>query len=228
MGLPKSGEHEISKNGDLRPRRLAQATRLNVSRRSLLRATAVGVAAAALGPSLPPDRQASAVSAGTITTVAGERSAAPFSGDGGLATQAGLGEATALATEASGTIFVGEIVVEATPQSPRAIIRKIDASGHVSRVAGTGTPAYELTGSGWRRMKPLFQGRARDLAPSAVNGLAVTGATMYASLSDAEGAGLVAAIDLRSGTTTLVAGGGSERAMVQRRTCSSRVPPDWP
>lgn len=181
-------------------------------RRSLLRATAAGVAVGALSPALRRPTRTLAVSAGTIVTIAGDPDAEPFSGDGRSATEAGLGEPTAMAIDTTGAVYVAERVLGAKPQSARAIVRRIDGStGEVSRVAGTGAPPYEFNpASGWRRIRPMIQRRAADLAPSLVNGLAIIGATLYASLTDAEGSGVVVRIDLGSGAVSVIAGGGKD------------------
>lgn len=183
---------------------------MRIRRRRLLRAAAGGIVAGAVSPALLQAMPTFAISAGTIVTIAGKRDAEPFSGDGQPATQAGLGEPAALAIDAAGLVYIAERVLGAKLQSTRAIIRRIDAAKLMSRIAGTGAPAYEYGASGWSRTRPMIQPRAADLVLSFVNGLAVRGATVYASLADADGSGVVVRIDSSSGSVAVIAGGGTD------------------
>ncbi|HVN06135.1 MAG TPA: choice-of-anchor D domain-containing protein [Bryobacteraceae bacterium] len=79
-----------------------------------------------------------ALATGTITTVAGSGSCS-YSGDGGLATSAGLAYPGAVSVDNAGDIFIGDF------NSYR--IREVTASnGNISTVAGTGVSGY--TGDG--------------------------------------------------------------------------------
>ncbi len=73
----------------------------------------------------------------TITTIAGT-STAGYSGDGGLATSAQLNYSQGVAVDNSGNIFIAD-------QSNHRV-RKVDTSGNISTVAGTGTPGYSGDG----------------------------------------------------------------------------------
>ena len=74
---------------------------------------------------------------GNISTVAGTGSAG-FSGDGGSATSAQLDKPSGVAVDSSGNIFI-------TDQDNHRI-RKVDTSGNISTVAGSGTPGFSGDG----------------------------------------------------------------------------------
>jgi hypothetical protein len=74
---------------------------------------------------------------GVITTIAGTGVRA-FSGDGGPATAAELGIVGAIAVDAGGNLYLAE-----TP----ARIRKVDASGIITTIAGTGARGGGLSGN---------------------------------------------------------------------------------
>src|SRR3990167_3786638 len=67
--------------------------------------------------------------AGTITTVAGTGESG-YSGDGGLATAASLAYPTGVALDGSGTLYIAD--------RDNNRIRKVDAAGTITTVAGTG------------------------------------------------------------------------------------------
>jgi sugar lactone lactonase YvrE len=86
---------------------------------------------------------------GIITTVAGS-DAPGFSGDGGPATQARLNQPTGVAVDTAGNLFIAD--------GGNHRIRKVDANGIISTVAGNGTERYAgdgapatATGLGWPR-----------------------------------------------------------------------------
>ena len=70
---------------------------------------------------------------GTITTVAGN-GAVGFSGDNGAATAASLAAPTGVALDAAGNLYIAD-------QSNQRI-RKVDAGGTITTVAGNGTPGF--------------------------------------------------------------------------------------
>ena len=70
---------------------------------------------------------------GTITTVAGT-GVAGYSGDGGLAASAQLNQPQAVAIDASGNLIIADT------QNRR--IRRVDASGVITTIAGTGVEGY--------------------------------------------------------------------------------------
>ena len=72
---------------------------------------------------------------GIITTVAGQYGQAGYSGDGGPATAATLGNPAGLAVDAMGNLYIAE--------SENNVIRRVDAStGIISTIAGDGTYGY--------------------------------------------------------------------------------------
>jgi sugar lactone lactonase YvrE len=74
---------------------------------------------------------------GIISTVAGNGSAA-FTGDGGLAVNAGLVAPSAVALDASGDLFIADALSQR--------IREVDANGVISTVAGNGMSGYSGDG----------------------------------------------------------------------------------
>jgi DNA-binding beta-propeller fold protein YncE len=70
---------------------------------------------------------------GIITTVAGS-DARGFAGDGGPATAARLNSPTGVAVDSAGNLFIGDM--------GNVRVRKVDASGIISTVAGGGTKGY--------------------------------------------------------------------------------------
>lgn len=74
--------------------------------------------------------------AGIITTVAGIPGSAGFSGDGGAATSAKLKYIWGLALDAAGNLYMCD--------APNDRVRKVDASGIITTIAGSGTPGYDL------------------------------------------------------------------------------------
>jgi len=70
---------------------------------------------------------------GTITTIAGSGRAAA-EGDGGPATVAGFADPRDVALDSAGNLYVADTVAHR--------IRRIDASGTVTTVAGTGSPGF--------------------------------------------------------------------------------------
>jgi uncharacterized protein (TIGR03437 family) len=74
--------------------------------------------------------------AGIITTVAG--GAVGSTGDGGLATSAGLNSVAGLAIDKQGNLYIAD------PTGQR--VRKVNAAGVISTVAGTGVVGYSGTG----------------------------------------------------------------------------------
>ena len=75
---------------------------------------------------------------GIITTVAGNCCGSSFSGDGGAATNARLSGPIGVAVDASGNLFIAD--------SPNHRIRKVNAKGIISTVAGNGAPVYSGDG----------------------------------------------------------------------------------
>ena len=74
---------------------------------------------------------------GTISTVAGKRGPA-YSGDGDLATKAGIGGPTGVAVDRSGNIYITDTFNHR--------IRKVTAGGVISTLAGSGAPGYSGDG----------------------------------------------------------------------------------
>jgi sugar lactone lactonase YvrE len=67
---------------------------------------------------------------GSITTIAGTGGSSGYSGDGGAATSAKLDEPQGLAMDSSGNLYLAD--------TKNHCIRKVDTSGNISTVAGTG------------------------------------------------------------------------------------------
>jgi sugar lactone lactonase YvrE len=74
---------------------------------------------------------------GVITTVAGT-GASGFSGDGGAATNAALNGPTGVAVDASGELWIADY--------NNNCVRRVDAGGVISTVAGNGAPGYSGDG----------------------------------------------------------------------------------
>ena len=95
----------------------------------------VGVAALADGGFLVSEYEGHRVrrvsAAGVITLVAGTGTAG-FSGDGGVATAAGLNAPVGVSTTSDGGFLIGD--------SANGRVRKVSAGGTISTVAGTGVP----------------------------------------------------------------------------------------
>jgi len=125
---------------------------------------------------------------GTISTFAGNGNQS-FSGDGGPATAAGLNNPTALAVDSAGNVFI-------TDQFNQRI-RKVDASGNISTVAGNGSLGF--TGDGGSPIQASFNypgsivvdsagalyvvdtvnNRLRKVSGGVINTVAGTGAVGY-------------------------------------------------
>src|SRR5579863_2386225 len=69
----------------------------------------------------------------TITTFAGNGSGG-YSGDGGPATQAAISGAVAVATDAFGNVFIGDL------NNNR--VRKVDSKSNITTIAGTGVAGF--------------------------------------------------------------------------------------
>ncbi len=75
---------------------------------------------------------------GNITTVAGSGICCTFTGDGGSATSARIGTPYGLAVDSSGNLFISD--------TSNNVVRKVDASGVITTVAGNGTYGYSGDG----------------------------------------------------------------------------------
>jgi sugar lactone lactonase YvrE len=101
---------------------------------------------------------------GTLSTVAGNGKLG-FSGDGGLATKAELSSVAGVAVDDAGNIYISDSTpVYLGPQPANDRVRRVDPSGIISTVAGTGTVGF--TGDG---------GPAPDAELAFPNGLALDG-----------------------------------------------------
>ncbi len=96
---------------------------------------ALTILAASLVVTFPPDPAAAA--AGDISTVAGT-GLAGYSGDGGAATSALLSRPSGVAVDSSGNLFIAD--------RDNHRIRKVDTSGVITTVAGTGKFGYSGDG----------------------------------------------------------------------------------
>jgi YVTN family beta-propeller protein len=75
--------------------------------------------------------------AGTISTIAGNGSSG-YSGDGGMATKAAIGSPFYPAYDSSGNLYFSQV--------GNCVVRKVDTSGTITTVAGTGTCGYNGDG----------------------------------------------------------------------------------
>ncbi len=125
-------------------------------------------------------------STGTITTIAGTGEQG-FSGDGGPATEAQLSSPTDLAADGAGNLYVAE-------QSNHRV-RKVDSTGTITTVAGTGEGGYSGDGG------PATEAQLSDPVGVAVDG---TGSLYIASFHHR-----VRKVD-STGTITTVAGTGEQ------------------
>jgi Concanavalin A-like lectin/glucanases superfamily/FG-GAP-like repeat/HYDIN/CFA65/VesB-like, Ig-like domain/Abnormal spindle-like microcephaly-assoc'd, ASPM-SPD-2-Hydin/FIMAH domain/NHL repeat len=124
---------------------------------------------------------------GNISTVAGNGSFG-YSGDGGLATSAGLYNPFDVSVDGSGNLYIAD--------TNNNRIRKVDASGNISTVAGNGTAGYSGDG-----------GAATSASLASPYGVAVDGAgDLY--IADA-GNSRIRKVDA-SGNISTVAGNGTE------------------
>jgi uncharacterized protein (TIGR03437 family) len=123
---------------------------------------------------------------GVITTVAGNGSFG-FSGDGGPATSASLGNPTSIAVDASGNLFILD------ENNDR--IRKVSASGVITTVAGNGIDAFSGDG-----------GPATSASLNSASGIALD---QSGNLFIAELYNRVRKVSAASGVITTVAGNGS-------------------
>jgi len=128
--------------------------------------------------------------AGIISTVAGGATLPNFTGDGGPATSAGLFAPAGVAVDSAGNLYIADPLV--------GRVRKVDLSGNISTVAGTGTVGYSGDGG------PATS--AQILSPI---GLAVDAkGNLYIAESGA-GVPHVRRVDASSGIITTFAGSGS-------------------
>ena len=121
--------------------------------------------------------------AGTITTVAGN-GLAGFAGDGGPATSAQLNTPHGVAVDGNGNIFIAD--------SANHRIRRVDRSGVITTVAGTGEPGS--TGQ---------DGPARTALLKFPKTVMVSGGNLYIADS---GNNRICRVNLRNGEITTVAG----------------------
>ena len=115
---------------------------------------------------------------GVITTVAGIGGAGYYSGDGGPATSAQLGNTYSVLVDGSGNLYIDDF--------DNCSIRKVDTSGIITTIAGTGTCGYNgdggpatsaqlyypfglaLDGSGSLYIGDSYNNRIRKVNPSGI------------------------------------------------------------
>ncbi len=86
---------------------------------------------------------------GTLIVVAGN-GAAGFSGDGGPATQASLNQPAGLAVDAQGNLYIADVA--------NFRVRKVDTSGIITTVAGSGTQGFSGDGGSATSAQIAFNG----------------------------------------------------------------------
>jgi sugar lactone lactonase YvrE len=96
---------------------------------------------------------------GTITTVAGNGNTCCSLGDGGPATSAELGYPQGVAVDAGGFLYIAD--------SNNSRIRKVDLSGNITTIAGTG--GYGYTGDGGPALSASFEYPASVFVDAAGN-----------------------------------------------------------
>jgi serine/threonine-protein kinase len=138
--------------------------------------------------------------AGTITTVAGkftgfvprdEADCVPnFSGEGGPATEAGLSCPHSVSVDTAGNVYIAD--------SANHVIRRVDPSGVIVTVAGSGGKAGD-SGDGGPGTQALIQG-PKGIVLDGRGGLLIADS----------GNDRIKRLDLASGIITLVAGNGSQ------------------
>ena len=84
------------------------------------------------------DRIRKVDSTGTITTIAGGESAVNFPGDGGPASQAKLWSPSDVAVDGAGNLYIADRLNQR--------IRKVDSTGTITTIAGTGEPGFSRDG----------------------------------------------------------------------------------
>lgn len=126
--------------------------------------------------------------AGVLTIVAGT-GAAGFSGDSGLATAARLNFPSDVAIDTAGNLYVTD--------TGNCRVRKINASGIIATIAGSGTCGYDGD-----------SGQAVNAQLSRMYGVAVDSTANRLYIADT-GNHVVRAVDLGSGIITTVAGTGT-------------------
>jgi sugar lactone lactonase YvrE len=124
---------------------------------------------------------------GVITTVAGNGTY-DYSGDGGPATAAGLSAPQGLAADAVGDLFIAD--------ADYSVVRKVDATGIISTIAGTGVADFGGDG-----------GPATSAYLGAPYGIAVNGSGSRVWIADSQN-DRVRLVD-SSGTINTIAGGDS-------------------
>ncbi|MBT5832551.1 MAG: hypothetical protein HOH77_20365, partial [Candidatus Latescibacteria bacterium] len=135
------------------------------------------------------------ITTGNITTVAGTGEAG-FSGDGGPANQAQLSSPAAIAVDNDGTIYIGD--------TANRRIRRIDTSGIITTIAGTGESGF--SGDGGPAINATF---------NEITALLVGGGRLFISdgiNANGQGNNRVRQLLLSTGELFALAGNGSATA----------------
>ncbi len=136
-------------------------------------------------------------STGVVTLLSGNPNSSTISGNGGPASQAGLGKVNMIRVTSSGDVYIA---------SPDATIRMISASTGVINV---------VAGGGATNNSPTYQGPATGFYTGSINVIALdTSGHLYLGDTEVDSSGnptesLIRRMDLNAGTISTVAGASS-------------------
>ena len=125
---------------------------------------------------------------GVITTIAGTGESG-YSGDGGPATEATMYEPYSLAIDSDGSVYIVDRL--------NAVIRRVDAGGIITTVAGTGEPGYSGDGG------PGIEAQMREPNDCFLDG---KGGLLIADIQDQR----IRRLDIATGVITTFAGNGEK------------------
>ena len=125
---------------------------------------------------------------GVITTIAGTGEPG-YTGDGGPATEATMYEPYSLAIDSDGSVYIVDRL--------NAVVRRVDANGIITTVAGTGEPGYSGDGG------PGIEAQMREPNDCFLDG---KGGLLIADIQDQR----IRRLDIATGVITTFAGNGEK------------------